>query len=208
LHPQHIDPEINLKPAGKNHIILHIGYTFGAQAHHIIKPILMLFGSKIRSMNVIGKAGGLTGHRTDILLAKKVFFDKTHDVAELNLGNLNIEALKKSTNSNVHLGPLLTVAGTILQNNALLNFYKNVMGCLGLEMEAYYYAREIENSIKRDLVDPNLITRFFYYVSDLPLDPSQNLAMEEHHVSWDEGIGSMNAIQRFVLKHIMSVDFL
>jgi hypothetical protein len=205
LNPNFIDPNLEFKPASKNHIILHMGYTFGAQSHHIIKPVLMLFGSKTRSINIIGKAGGLVGERTDIILANKVFYDKTHDLSELNYGNIDIEELKRTTKSNIHLGPMLTVAGTILQNNDLLNFYKHVMGCVGLEMEGYYFAREIENCIKHELLLPNFITRCFYYISDLPLDPNQNLSQEDSLVSWDEGIGSMNAIQRYILSKIMAL---
>jgi hypothetical protein len=204
LDPLNVDPSINLKPAGKNHIILHIGYTFGAQAHHIIKPLLMLFGSKTRSMNIIGKAGALVGNRTDILLASKIFHDKTHDLVSVNYGKMDINKLKESTHCNIYIGPMLTVGGTILQNNDLLNFYKYVMGCIGVEMEGYYYAREIENSIKHDLLREDFISRFFYYSSDLPLDPEQNLSKESSNVSWDEGICSMNAIQRFILSELCS----
>lgn len=50
----------------------------------------MLFGSKVRSMNIIGKAGGLTGNRTDILVATKMFHDKTHDISTVNIGNFDL----------------------------------------------------------------------------------------------------------------------
>jgi hypothetical protein len=204
LDPRYVDPCLKLKPASKNHIILHIGYTFGAQSSHIVKPILMLFGSKARSMNIIGKAGGLAGNRTDILVADKMFYDKTHDLVNINYGNLDVEDLKATTKSNIHVGPMLTVAGTVLQNNDLLNFYKIVMGCIGLEMEGFFFVREIESSIKHGLLKPDFITRCFYYASDLPLDPNQNLAQEDGNVSWDEGVGSMNAIQRYILKQVLS----
>ena len=204
LDPNYIDSNIVLKLKSKNHLIIHIGYTFGAQSHQIIKPLLMLFGSKSTSMNIIGKAGGLQGERTDILIASKIFYDKTHDLSAINYGNIDLEDLKKQTKSNIHLGPMLTVAGTILQNYDLLNYYKHIMGCIGLEMEGYYFAREIENSIKHDLIREDFVTRCFYYASDLPLDPNQNLTMEEGHVSWDEGIGSMNAIQRYILNQIFN----
>jgi hypothetical protein len=206
LNPEFIDPDTVLKPASKNHIILYLGYTFGAQSHHLIKPVLMLFGSKARSMNIIGKAGTLVGRRSDILLASKVFHDKSHDVASVNYGEMDISELKKITHCDIYVGPMLTVAGTILQNNDLLNFYKYVMGCIGLEMEGYYYAREVENSIKHSLLREDFVSRLFYYASDLPLDPTQNLSTESSVVSWDEGIGSMNAIQRFILKQIFKED--
>lgn len=203
LHSDFIDPNLKLSPVSKNHIIINLGYTFGAQSHQIIKPVLMLFGSKARSLNILGKCGGLIGERTDIIVADKIFYDKTHDLCEVNYGNMDFDDLRKCTRSKVHVGPILTVAGTILQNSDLLYFYKHVMGCVGLEMEGYYFAREIENCIKHKLVRSDFVSRLFYYSSDLPLDPLQNLTKEESNVSWDEGIGCMNAIQRFILKQIL-----
>ena len=204
LNPDYCDPNIKIKPASKNHLILHIGYTFGAQSYQIIKPLLMLFGPKARSLNIVGKAGGLIGSRMDILVADRMIFDKNNDLCNVNFGNISKEELAKETNTNIHIGPVLTVAGTILQNSELLNFYKYVMGCIGLEMEGYYFAKEVENCIKHGLLKKNFITRCFYYLSDLPLDPLQNLTQEEGHVSWDEGVGSVNAIQRFILKQIFT----
>ena len=51
------------------------------------------------SMNIIGKAGGLQGERTDILVATKIFYDKTHDLSGIKYGNIDIEDLKKVTKS-------------------------------------------------------------------------------------------------------------
>ena len=197
------DPNSTIKPASKNHIILHLGYTFGGQSLDIIKPVLTLFGEKARSFNVLGKCGGLTGQRTDIIAADTIFSDKTHGLVRLHTGDLGLDKLKETTKCEIHKGPLLTVAGTILQNYDLLNFYKHVMGCVGLEMEGFYYANEIENSVKHRLINESFTTRFFYYVSDLPLDPSQVLSQESSNVSWDEGVCSMNAIQRHILNLIM-----
>ena len=204
LNPKFIDPNLTHKSASKNHLILHIGYTFGAQSSAIIKPLLMLFGSKARSMNIIGKAGGLTGNRTDILVANKMFYDKTHELCTINCGEINENDLREECKAGVNIGPMLTVAGTILQNNDLLHFYKHVMGCVGLEMEGFFFIKEIDNAIKHGLLRQDFITRCFYYASDLPLDPNQNLAMEDGNVSWDEGVGSMNSIMRFIFKKIFS----
>ena len=204
LDPKFVDPNLVHKSASKNHLILHIGYTFGAQSANIIKPLLMLFGSKARSMNIIGKAGGLAGNRTDILVANKMFYDKSHELCTINCGDINEKDLQEETKSGVHIGPMLTVAGTILQNNDLLHFYKNVMGCVGLEMEGFFFVKEIDNSIRHGLLRSDFITRCFYYASDLPLDPTQNLSMEDGNVSWDEGVGSMNSIMRFIFKKIFS----
>lgn len=204
LNGNKIDPNLKFKPASKNHLILHIGYTFGAQSSAIIKPLLMLFASKARSFNIIGKAGGLTGERTDILVASRMFYDKTHELCTINYGDLDAETLKKETGSPVHIGPMLTVAGTILQNKDLLNFYKHVMGCVGLEMEGFFFIKEIDNAMRHSLLRKDFITRCFYYASDLPLDPTQNLAMEDGNVSWDEGVVSMNAIMRVIFKKLFA----
>lgn len=213
------------KPVSKNQLIIHIGYTFGAQSKEIIKPILLLFGSKARSLNVMGKAGGLVGRRSDILISNKIFYDKNNDVADLNIGKLDKDLLKSLLNERtvkndlkvqkelsdnfkekqLFVGPFLTVSGTVLQNEDLLNFYKFVMGCVGLEMEGYFYAKEIESATKHLILqNNNFVTRCFYYISDLPLDPSQNLANEGELVNWDEGVQSMNAIQRYILKQILN----
>lgn len=198
LKPEYIDPNIKIKPASKNHIILHIGYTFGNQSHDIIKPILMLLGKTARSLNIIGKAGGLTGNRSDILIADRMFLDKTHELVTIKTGKIDKEGLEKSTETKVHVGPMLTVAGTIVQNYDLLNFYKYINGCIGLEMEGYYFVKEIESHFKHNIIN-DIVTRCYYYVSDLPLDPTQNLSQEGQAVSWEEGVGTMNAIQRNVL---------
>ena len=202
LNKEYKDPNITIKPASKNHIILHLGYTFGKQSQDIIKPVLMLFGDKARSLNILGKCGGLVGQRSDIIVADTIFCDKNNELIGLNVGNLGLDKLRTATGCDIHKGPLLTVAGTILQNYDLLNFYKHVMGCVGLEMEGYFYACEVESSVKHKLVNSNFISRFFYYVSDLPLDPSQVLSQEGSNVSWDEGVCSMNAIQRHILNQM------
>jgi hypothetical protein len=204
LNREFIDPAIELKPASKNHLILHIGYTFGAQAGHIIRPLLMLFGSKARSFNVIGKAGGLKGNRKDILIADRLFYDKNHEIININIGKMCEKELEQTIKSEIHIGPMLTVAGTVLQNNDLLAFYQKVRGCIGLEMEGFFYAKECEIAMKHGLVRNDFVMRLVYYCSDLPLDPNQNLAMEDDNVSWDEGVGSMNGIQRFMLRQIIS----
>jgi hypothetical protein len=204
LNPQFVDPNLKFKKVSENHILFHIGYTFGAQSTQIIKPLIMLFGSKARSFNIIGKAGGLCGNRTEIMVANKIFYDKGHEMVNVNPGNIVLEELKSQTKSDIHLGPMLTVAGTIMQNDDLLRFYKEVMGCVGLEMEGYFFAKEIDTAIGLGLLPRDFVTRCFYYISDLPLLPNQNLSMEEGNVSWDEGVGSMNAIQRYILNKIFA----
>jgi hypothetical protein len=70
---------------------------------------------------------------------------------------------------------LFFILGTILQNGILLNYYKKLWGCVGLEMEGLYYAREIHRYREMGFINPNIASRFAYYISDLPLDPESNL---------------------------------
>ena len=75
------------------------------------------------------------------------------------------------------------------------------------QMVCYFYAKEIESATKHKIVnDDSIITRCFYYISDLPLDSTQNLANEGGIVNWDEGVKTMNAIQRYILKQILTSD--
>ena len=73
-------------------------------------------------------------------------------------------------------------------------------------MEGYYYAKVVEDEIKHKMINKDFIMRCFYYVSDLPLDPTQTLSKEGVAVNWNEGVGAMNAIQRIILKQIFSQD--
>lgn len=203
LDKNNVGPGLIIKPASKNHVILHIGYTFGNQSHDIFKPVLMLFGTKARSLNIIGKCGGLIGKTGDLMVSTQFFLDKTHDVVSVLNSKMEVNKLKCLPGATVHVGPFLTVAGTILQNNDLLNFYKIVMGCIGIEMEGYYFAREIENSVKHKLLSEKFIMRSIYYVIDIPTDPNLVLSQERGNHCWEEGVSTVNAVKRFLLNEIM-----
>ena len=195
------DPAFTLKPKSKYHLMVNIGYTFGTQSKDIARALLSLFGRKIRSFNIIGKAGGLTGNRGDILVCNKLYTDDTDDAVNNELGaQFDRERLQRRSQTGVHVGPMLTVAGTILQNSLLLNYYKRLWNCVGLEMEGYYYGNEIAKYKKMRFVRSDMVSRFAYYVSDLPLDPESNLSMEEGLISWDEGVPSISAIYRYFLE--------
>ena len=110
----------------------------------------MLFGSKAKLLNLIGK-------RSDIIVADTMILDKSHEMISINTGPIDIEEIKRVTQRDDHIGLLLTVAGTILQNYDILNFYKHAMGCVGLEMEGYYYAAEVESKIKHKMISPGFV---------------------------------------------------
>ena len=187
------------QPKSPIHLVVVMGYSFGKQGFDLIKCFNLLFGRCISSFAFIGKAGGLVGNRKEILVATKF-----HDAGTKAITLVNPIGIDKVCLShigiNVHVGPMFTVAGTILQNQKLLNYYKYIEGCVGLEMEGCYFAQAIQQGIEMDLLKVAIPTRFLYYVSDLPLDPNSNLAQEGDNVSWDEGIPTMNAITQHCLK--------
>ena len=97
------------------------------------------------------------------------------------------------------MGPLLTVEGTLLQNTALLNFYRNIWNCQGLEMEGFYYARQIQESILLESLPAHIKQTYYYYVSDTPLKLEANLSKP---LAPQEGIPPLYAITREVLNQI------
>lgn len=186
-------------PKGKMHLIINIGYTFGKQGYDIIKCFSLLFSSCIGSFSFIGKAGGLVGNRKDILVGAKFHNIWSKGITLANPIDINTSYFT-NLGLTVHQGPMLTVGGTILQNKNLLNYYKHIEGCIGLEMEGCYFAEAIKQSIEMSLLKEAIPARFLYYISDLPLNPDTNLAQEDGNVSWDEGIPTMNAITEYCLK--------
>ena len=175
LSKGYCDPSINPKAANKYHLLINIGYTFGCQSSDIIRSIMNIFGKKIRSFSAIGKAGGLVGNKGDILIATRIHSDESFEVVNNNLGNLDLKLIEEKSKRPLHVGPMLTVAGTVLQNSVLLNLYKKLFYCVGLEMEGLHFAKEIKRYKELGLVRDDIISRFAYYTSDLPLDPENNL---------------------------------
>lgn len=186
-------------------LIVNIDYAFGQQAQEIMAILLMLFGHRVRSVDVLGKAGALDGERGD-LLAATAFVEQTQDVFEpiAQLDQLQIARLKaRCPDRQVHVGPVLTVAGTLLQNRVLLNFYKRIWGCTGLEMEGTYYLREIIKASQLGVIPAQTKMRFLYYVSDLPLMVGASLAGA---LNPGEGIPPLYAITREILCDVLAVE--
>ena len=95
-------------------------------------------------------------------------------------------------------GPLLTVVGTVIQNQVMLNYYRRIWGCVGLEMEGSFYCRQILDAIHLGVLrDVDL--RFLYYISDMPLNTHETLAGSMRLM---EGIPPLYAITREVLTAI------
>ena len=65
-----------------------------------------------------------------------------------------------------------------MQNADLIHYFDQLWHCIGLEMEGSYYARSMERGILRGLLQPTVVSRFLYYVSDVPLEVASNLSQK------------------------------
>jgi len=187
----------------RNGMILNIDYAFGQQAEHIVGALVVLFGKRIRSVNILGKAGGLEGNRGDIFVATS-FIEQEDDGLHVPDIDVDVERLKaRIPDRGVRVGPVLTVLGTVMQNQVMLNFYRRIWGCVGLEMEGSYYCRQLIESLTRGVLRDDVQLRFLYYVSDLPLHVGETLSGSMRAM---EGIPPLYAVTREVLTAILESE--
>ncbi len=192
-------------PASKPALIVNIDFAFGQQAEEIIGTLVSLFGRRIRSVNVLGKAGALVGRRGDVLVPTR-FIEQSNDGLHPleHLAANETERLRKRLGPiGLHIGPMLTVTGTLLQNRMMLNFYKHLWGCVGLEMEGSFYHRKLFESVELGVLSEDVTLRYLYYVSDLPLDHTSNLS---GRMSPREGVPPLYAITREILSGIFDSE--
>ena len=199
-----IDPAVTPPPAGCRSLLVNIDFAFGQQAEEIIGNLIVLFGRNLASVNILGKAGALQGRRGDILVPT-CFLEQQHDLMHpVPDGALDLARLRKRAHDRgVHVGPMLTVAGTLLQNRTMLQFYRHIWRCVGLEMEGFFYHRKLQESAQLGVVPPGIPLRFLYYVSDLPLDPESNLS---GRMSAVEGVPPLYAVTREILSAIFEQE--
>ena len=201
LNLAYIDSGIQAKPR-ENHIIINIDYAFGQQAEDILCALISLFHHHIRSINVMGKAGALVGKRGDILLANQVV------LAQREIAYPMLKPGIESSNiflRNVHKGSVLTVEGTLLQNRPLLHYFQNLWGCVGLEMEGSFYARQIQQALNRKSLHEPIETNFLYFVSDLPMQEGAQLSKD---MAPHESIPPLFGIIRAFINNIFSREIL
>ncbi len=179
LHPsihcdfQYIEKE---KP-----VIVVIDYAFGAQAFDILDELLcpghfadQTITFSIKSVNIMGKAGTLPGNKGDIMLATAHVMEGTPNnyIVENDLAVSDFE-----DGYPIHVGPIVTVLGTSLQNrDVLARFHTSSWKAVGLEMEGGHYQRAISAAIIQGHVPRDIKTRYAYYASDNPLHRGETLA--------------------------------
>jgi len=179
LHPsihcdfQYIEKE---KP-----VIVVIDYAFGAQAFDILDELLcpghfedQTITFSIKSINIMGKAGTLPGNKGDIMLATAHVMEGTPNnyIVDNDLAVSDFD-----DGYPIHVGPIVTVLGTSLQNrDVLARFHTSNWKAVGLEMEGGHYQRAISAAIIQGHVPRDIKTRYAYYASDNPLHKGETLA--------------------------------
>ncbi len=200
-----IDPDVFLASCPDRSFIVNIDFAFGEQAEEIMRSLLLLFGRNVRSINVIGKAGALEGSRGDILVPT-AFIEQSADAFQPLVPELPdaISRLAAALPGRRMIeGPMLTVGGTLLQNRPMLQFYRRIWGCTGLEMEGIWYLRAIHEATELGVLRPGARSRFLYYVSDLPLSPDEKLSAR---MSPLEGIPPLYAATREIISGIFEPE--
>ena len=193
-----IDPSLPAPTERK--LLVNIDYAFGQQALLMMHQLVALFGPRIHSVNILGKAGGLVGRRGDVLVPTG-FVEQLEDTLHKLDNEVDVDAIEaRLPGRGVHVGPVLTVLGTMVQNRTMLHYYRHLWGAVGLEMEGAWYYRELVQARLRELLHPDCRFRAVYYVSDLPLDHSANLSAS---MSAFEGIPPLYAITRELLGEIL-----
>ena len=201
IDPELCDPALRITRPDVPTLIVNVDYAFGQQAEDILSNLLFVFGRAVRSVSVIGKAGGLVGARGDLMVPRATLLQAGDELYPLPNPDLDIEQLAAlAPDRTVHVGPVLTVAGTLLQNRQLLNFYRRFWQCVGLEMEGSFFARTLIAAMNAGIVRTDVATRFAYYTSDVPLDPDSTLS---EALSPVEGVPPLYAITRAILNQVL-----
>lgn len=180
-----IDPRINVnrefvKQNGP--VILNMDYSFGKQGRHSMQELCHTFGEQIQGIALIGKAGILceNGRKFDIMLPTHVQNQIRGGIYLLPNGNKLVPSDFTGFAGRIHAaGPMLTVPGTVMQNELVSIHYRDKARVIGVEMEAAHYLDSIEKAHAYGILKKDLGMYVGYWASDVPLNPDESLA-EEH----------------------------
>ncbi len=198
---EQVDPHLSRSRQKRRKLILNIDYAYGQQATSIMHSLLLMLRGRITSISVVGKSGSLVGRRGDVLIPSRMIMQTNHEFYPLDNNDLTEEVFKElGFNRNIHTGSILTVLGTVMQNNQMLRFYQLFWNVIGMEMEGAFYLREILRGIMERLIPHDIPLRFAYYTSDTPLNPEQSLVAK---MTPSEGGPAVYAITRAILHQII-----
>ncbi len=204
LDPSAADPRLRpfLSQLDRNAVLVNFDYAFGEQAGILVEQLFKVFRQQVASFSIMGKAGTVVGGRGGVMLPTYLLKEGSRDVYDLPFGNALTEDDFADLNlGKVHAGgPMLTVAGTILQNESMLRKYRDEWNILGLEMEGIPYLRALHQCLKRNWVSADLDVLVGYYASDAPLEIGETLARELAFEGLNPTYGLNIAILRKILR--------
>ncbi len=190
---------INSIKEGENHVILNIPYSFGSESYFIAQALQNIFGEKLCSFQIIGKAGGIGNgvKLNDYIISNKLSI-AYNDVFDIPSSKKTIRITKyKNIDKTLYSGDV--------------NVYESgikIMPCVLFEQKQYlesiktdYFAIEMESFWFQYAFNSKLPTVYLYYISDLPLETS--LAHENY--PRNEGQMLFNGLIRMGLKWINNI---
>lgn len=183
-------------------------YAFGQQAYETMDELLKPYQSKgvkklmdVKSINIMGKAGILSGRKGDIMIPNAHIFEGSAD----NYVFKNALTTEEFKDDEIEAfgGPMITVLGTSLQNKDILRYFlKSSWKASGLEMEGAHYQKAIQAASKvRGSIGKDVKVRYAYYASDNPLETGSTLASGGLGTS---GVRPTYVITRKILEQILN----
>ncbi|UII26978.1 hypothetical protein LVD15_00650 [Fulvivirga maritima] len=201
--PEDFKPTNDLEPP----VLIVMDYAFGEQAFECMDELLKpyeesknVFDMNIQSVSIMGKAGILTGNKSDIMLPTAHVFEGTADNYPID-NDLDPAEFKGKIST--YEGTMITVMGTSLQNRDVLNhFLTSTWNAVGLEMEGAHYQKAIQSAARiRKSIKEDIKVRYAYYASDNPLVTGSTLASGSLGL---EGVKPTYLITSAILKKILS----
>jgi hypothetical protein len=185
VNAYHLDPLLNIdrdfvKENGP--VIINMDYSFGKQGRHSMQELCEAFSRQITGIGMIGKAGILRddGSKFDIMLPTRVQKQLKGGIYFFPNGNkLTAVDFKGFDGKIFDNGPMLTVPGTVMQNETVYRHYMRVANIIGAEMEAAHYSDSIIKDHAYGILRPDVEMYVGYWASDNPLKPNESLA-ESH----------------------------
>jgi hypothetical protein len=175
--------ELNGTKNLENTVIIVMDYAFGQQAYETMDELLKPYESNgvkkmidVKSINIMGKAGILSGDKGDIMIPNAHIFEGSAD----NYPFTNALTVDQFKDDEIKAfgGPMITVLGTSLQNKDILRYFlKSSWQASGLEMEGAHYQKAIQAASQiRNSISEDVVLRYAYYASDNPLETGATLA--------------------------------
>lgn len=188
LSKKKIDPRLIVtrpdRLAKSRSYIVNIDYPLGFAAYHVLSEVMENM-AEIRGIYIMGKAASLNGNIGDILIPN-IVHDEHSGNTYLLKNCFNRTITRKMTEGSILDNQKgVSVLGTFLQNEALINQYsRNNLTIIEMENGPYLnavceaiYPDRYPNQTVVDLTDTPFDLGLINYVSDTPYSKAKNLGV-------------------------------